>query len=122
MSSYSITKKAMEEYKALDISNEKELIEWVLKYEDNRLSCVDYEKGKNWEQNNLILHGLDESVLIDCNKNSESLQFSEIQPKHYWELHEKYKMTSEEFKIEQAKDEMTQFNLKNFLKFKGINE
>ena len=121
INSYSIAKKAMEEYKVLDISNENELIKWVLKYEENELSYGDCKKVNNWEQNNLILHGQDDSVVIDCNKYAESLLFSEVQPKHYWELFEKYKMTHKEFNIEKTKDEKIQFELKTFLKFRQIS-
>jgi hypothetical protein len=122
ISTHPLSKKAMKEYKDLDSANENELIKWVLKYEENNPPYGDYEKVKNWEQNNLILHALDNSVVIDCSNYAESLQFSEIQPKHYWELFEKYKMTGEEFDTEKKKNKDLQFVLKTFLKFRSMDK
>ncbi len=119
ITSYPFAKKAMEEFNFLNSSNEKKLIEWVLKYEDNELTYGDYEKVNNWEQNNLILHALDKSIVIDCTKYAASLQFSELHPKHYWELFEKYKITSAQFKKAKALTKGLQYNLRTFLKIRN---
>ena len=111
-------KKAMQEFDVLDVLNENELIEWVLKYEENELDYGDYEKVENWEQNNLILHAMSKSVVIDCSKYTKSLQFSYVYPKHYWELFEKYKISEEQFDIEKAKDKHFKYDLRTFLKFR----
>ena len=120
ITSHDFAKKAMQEFDDLDSSNESELIKWLLKYEDNKLDYGDYEKVENWEQNNLILHAMSKSIVIDCSKYVVSLQFSEIHPKHYWELFEKYKITEAQFDIEKAKDKDFQYDLKAFLKFREM--
>ncbi len=119
---YPVAKKAMNEFKRLDISNETELIQWVLKYEDNELFYSGYEKVNNWEQNNLMLHSLDKSIVLDGTKYAESLYFSEIHPKYYWELFEKYKITPEQFNEAKAQTKDLQYNLMTFLKILGKHQ
>jgi hypothetical protein len=119
---YPFANKAMKDFKSLDKLNESELIEWVLKYDDNELSYGDYIKVNNWEQNNLIQHAFDNSIVLDCSKYAQSLQFSEIQPKHYWELFEKYKITSTQFNDAKAHTIDLQYKLNTFLNIEGINQ
>jgi len=121
ITSFPLAKKAIKEFNNLNSSNEKELIKWVIKHEENELSFRAYEKVNNWEQNNLILHSLDKSIVIDCTNYHESLQFSEIHPKYYWELFEKYKITTEQFAKEKAENKGLQYVLKTFLKFRKIS-
>ena len=119
ITSYPFAKKAMKEFNIMDSSNESELIEWVLKYEPNDLAYADYEKVNNWEQNNLILHSIDPSIVIDCTKYAASLHFSELHQKYYWELFEKYKITSKQFNEVKVHTADLQYNLMTFLKIHG---
>ncbi|WP_033960414.1 hypothetical protein [Psychroserpens jangbogonensis] len=111
---------AMKEFDEINVLNEGELIDWILKYEENELDYGDYVKVDNWEQNNLILHALDNSVVIDCFGYSESLIFSEVHPKHYWELFEKYKITEEQFEIAKEEFGVKAFDLRTFLKVRKL--
>jgi hypothetical protein len=120
ITSYPVAKKAMNEFNSMDSSNESELIEWVLKYETNDLAYADYEKVNNWEQNNLILHSLDTSIVLDCTKYAASLHFSELHQKYYWELFEKYKITSKQFNEAKVHTADLQYNLMTFLKMHGL--
>lgn len=114
--SHSLAVQGMIEFDAIDKLNEVELIGWVLKYEDNELSYGDYTKVDNWKRNNLILHSWNSSVVIDCSNYSESLMFSETQPKYYYKLYEKYKITKEEFEIAKNVHGIKFFDLRTFLK------
>jgi hypothetical protein len=114
--SYHFALQAMKEFDGINVLNESELIDWLFKYEENELDYGDYVKIDNWENNNLILHPLDNSVVIDCSKYSESLMFSEVHPKYYWKLFEKYKITEEQFEIAKKEYGVTAFNLRTFLK------
>jgi len=107
---------AMKEFDAINVLNEKDLIDWLLKYEVNELDYGDYVKIDNWEINNLILHPLDNSVVIDCSGYSESLMFSEVHPKFYWKLFEKYKITEDQYEIAKKEYRVKAFNLRTFLK------
>ena len=122
ITSYPFAKRAMKEFKSLDILNETELIEWVLKYEENDLSFGDYKKVNNWEQNNLILHSLDTSIVLNCTKYAASLHFSELHQKYYWELFEKYKITSKQFNEAKVHTADLQYNLMTFLKIQGKHQ
>lgn len=122
ISLYPFATKAMEEFYKLKSSNEIELIKWVLKYEENELSYGNYEKVKDWEQNNLILHSLDKRIVLDCTGYEHSLKFSVTHSKYYWELHEKYQITHEQFVNEQAKNNKLKYNLETFIKVQGVYE
>ena len=74
----------------------------------------------DFEYNPLENDSLDIRTGNDCSKYVVSLQFSEIHPKHYWELFEKYKITEAQFDIEKAKDKDFQYDLKAFLKFREM--
>ncbi|MCL7765046.1 hypothetical protein MPF19_16605 [Polaribacter sp. Z014] len=116
-----LAKKALEEYNNLDLSNKKELIKWVLQYEEDAVSYGDYEKVDNWQVNNLILHGCDESVVLDCKLYAETLQFNDTHERQYNLLFEEYRMTSAEYREELAKNENFQFDLRDFVKYRGID-
>lgn len=120
ISLYPRAKKAMKEYINIDLSNESELVDWVLKYEDGDFYYGSYKKANKWEQNNLILHPLDNSVVIDCSKYAASLQFSVIQPKHYWELYEKYLISEKQFNNAKDDEDDFQLNLMSILKIQGV--
>ena len=64
---------------------------------------------------------MDNSIVIDCTKYSDSLKFPEIHSKQYWNLFEKYKITSEQFEEEKSKNKCFQYDLKTFLKYRKMN-
>lgn len=115
-------KKAMKEYINIHLTNESELVDWVLKYEDGDFYYGSYKKANNWEQNNLILHPLDNSVVIDCSKYAESVLFSVIQPKHHWELYEKYLISEKQFNNAKDDEDDFQLNLMSILKIQGVHQ
>jgi len=115
--SYPLALQAMGEFNKINTTNEQELIDWLFKYEDNELDYGDYVKVDNWKKNNLILHSLDNSVVIDSCKYSSSLMFSDVYSEHYWNLFEKYKITEEEFELAKNKYGIKSYDLRTFLKF-----
>ena len=117
-----LAKKAMNDFKNLDISNEPQIIEWVLKYEKNELAYGNYKKVKNWKKNNLILHSLDNTIIIECSKYAESLYFSEIQTKYYWKIYKKYDFTAEEFSNVKAQIADLKYSLILFLEIKNVHQ
>ncbi|REE07611.1 hypothetical protein DFQ09_1201 [Winogradskyella pacifica] len=103
-------KKALVEF---DNSSEKSMIDWLLKYEKSNLRFSSgYEKTENWKKTNLILFKNGETffetggeiklfnnVLVDIKKCKESIEFSDLFSKHYWEYEKKYAPTKELFEV-----------------------
>ncbi|WP_179318841.1 hypothetical protein [Winogradskyella helgolandensis] len=103
-------KKALAEF---DSSSEKSMIDWLIKYEKSKLRFTNgYEKTKNWEKTNLILFKNGETffetggeiklynhVLVDIKEYKESVLFSDIFSKYYWEYEKKYAPTKELFEV-----------------------
>jgi len=111
-----LAKKAKDDFYKLNRDNDRDLIEWVLKYEQNELANEPCKKVKNWKQNPLIFHPIDNSIVLDCRGYQESLQFSEIHHKYYWELYYKYMITSQQFKTAKAFNKNLTFSLETFIK------
>lgn len=92
-------------------SSEKSMIDWLIKYEKSNLRFSSgYEKTKNWEKTNLIIFKNGETffetggeiklfnnVLVDIKEYKESIQFSDLFSKYYWEYEKKYAPTKELF-------------------------
>lgn len=103
-------KKALAEF---DNSNEKSIVDWLIKYEKSNLRFSSgYEKTENWEKTNLILFKNGETffetggeiklfnnVLVDIKECKESIEISDLFSKHYWEFEKKYAPTKELFEI-----------------------
>jgi hypothetical protein len=103
-------KKALAKF---DNSSEKSMIDWLIKYEKSNLRFTSgYEKTENWEKTNLILFkngetffetggeiNLYNNVLVDIKEYKESIQFSDLFSKHYWEYEKKYAPTKELFEV-----------------------
>lgn len=76
---YELSKKAMDEYNSFDKNDERNIIEWLLKYEndffisDDVVNVYDY-----WFK----LKPIKENLIIDCSKYSVSYDFSN----KYWEF------------------------------------
>ena len=102
--------KALAEF---DNSNEKSIIDWLIKYEKSNLRFSSgYEKTENWEKTNLILFKNGETffetggeiklfnnVLVDIKECKESIEFSDLFSKNYWEFEKKYAPTKELFEL-----------------------
>jgi hypothetical protein len=71
-----ITKKALEEYEKLENSNEFDLLEWKLKFNDVRY--LSNYKLINDEKKYLMKHEKEESIILDCSNYSSSLKFDKI--------------------------------------------
>tara|TARA_R110002051_G_scaffold261110_1_gene321018 strand:- start:1732 stop:2832 length:1101 start_codon:yes stop_codon:yes gene_type:complete len=103
-------KKALAEF---DNSSEKSMIDWLIKYEKSNLRFTSgYEKAKNWDKTNLIIFKNGETffetggeieiyknVLVDIKEYKESIEFSDLFSKHYWEYEKKYAPTKELFEV-----------------------
>jgi hypothetical protein len=108
--SHNSAKKALTEF---DNSSEKSMIDWLIKYEKSNLRFLSgYEKTENWQKTNLIIFTNGETffetageiqlynnVLVDIKEYKESIQFSDLFIKHYWEYEKKYAPTKELFEI-----------------------
>src|SRR5690554_6123443 len=96
-----------------DNSSEKSIIDWLIKYEKSNLRFSSgYEKTETWEKTNLILFKNGETffetggeiklynnVLVDIKECKESIEFSDLFSKHYWEFERKYAPTKELFEL-----------------------
>ncbi|MCD8435960.1 hypothetical protein [Tenacibaculum piscium] len=96
-----------------DDSSEKSMIDWLMKYEKSNLRFLSgYEKTETWEKTNLILFKNGETffetggeiklfnnVLVDIKECKESIEFSDLFSKHYWEFEKKYAPTKELFEL-----------------------
>lgn len=110
VSNHISAKKALAEF---DNSNEKSIVDWLIKYEKSNLRFSSgYEKTENWEKTNLILFKNGETffetggeiklfnnVLVDIKECKESIEFSDLFSKHYWEFEKKYAPTKELFEL-----------------------
>jgi hypothetical protein len=99
-------KKALSEF---DNSNEKSVIGWLIKYENSRLGVSGgYEKTENWKKTNLIFFKngetffetggkikLYKNILVDIKKYKETIDFTVLFHKYFWEYEKKYMPTKE---------------------------
>ena len=93
---HSIATNALETFNNIEKNNETEIINWLIKYEENELFySFGYTKIENWEQNNLIKFEKLENIIIDATKYRKSIEFSDVLEKTYNEYCIKYKPTNE---------------------------
>ena len=77
ISYHSIAIMALKIFKNIEKDNETEIIDWLIKYEENELFySFGYTKIENWEQNNLIKFEELENIIIDAAKYRKSIEFS----------------------------------------------
>ena len=107
---HSSTKKAFAEF---DNSNEKSIIDWLIKYENSGIGVSrGYKKTENWKKTNLILFKngetffetggkvkLYKNILINVKNYKETLEFTDLFNKHFWEYEKKYTPTKEMIEI-----------------------
>lgn len=92
----SVATKAIEVFNNIKTKNETEIIDWLIKYEENELFySFGYTKIENWKHNNLIKFNDFENIIIDTTKFNKSIEFSDILEKTYNEYCTKYKPTKE---------------------------
>lgn len=92
---HNISKKALQEFEKLNKNNEKEIIEWVIKF---------YEKGVNSfsegivrvHKNLLRLEGINEDLIVNISKYVESYDFPIIQAKQWEKIFIKYRIEESE--------------------------
>jgi len=95
-SNHFIAIKALEVFENIEKNNETEIIDWLIKYEENELFySFGYTKIENWKQNNLIKFDELENIVIDATKYRKSIEFSDVLEKTYNEYCAKYKPTNE---------------------------
>ncbi len=88
---HNISKKALQEFEKLDKNNEKEIVEWVIKF---------YEKGANTfpegivrvHKNLLRLEEVHEDLIVNISKYVESYDFPIIRAKQWEKIFIKYKI------------------------------
>jgi hypothetical protein len=110
VNNHNSAKKALAKF---DDSTEKSMIDWLIKYENSGVGVSrGYEKTENWKKTNLILFKNGETffetggeiklfnnVLVDIKQCKESVEFSDLFSKHYWEFEKKYAPTKELFEL-----------------------
>lgn len=91
---------ALMDYNNLDKDNEKEIIDWLIKYEDEEFSMSYYgifENIETLENHCFIIRAIEGKITIDYKKYKESLIFIKTYWNFFWELHEKYKPNSSHY-------------------------
>tara|TARA_R110002110_G_scaffold89504_2_gene233093 strand:- start:541 stop:1605 length:1065 start_codon:yes stop_codon:yes gene_type:complete len=110
VNNHNSAKKALAKF---DDSTEKSMIDWLIKYENSGVGVSrGYEKTENWKKTNLILFKNGETffetggeiklykkVLIDVKKYKETIDFTDLYHKYFWEYEKKYSPTKELFEV-----------------------
>ncbi|WP_152287544.1 hypothetical protein [Flavicella marina] len=89
---------AMEEYSKIDVKDEKSIIKWLLKHDDNYF-ISDFEKMENWEYSHYLTPEYMDAIVIDCTDYTAGIVLYETFVKHYHEVMWKYRPTEEHEKI-----------------------
>ena len=106
VNNHNSAKKALSKF---DNSTEKSIIDWLIKYENSRIGVSGgYEKTENWKKTNLILFKngetffetggkikLYKNILVDIKKYKETIDFTVLFQKYFWEYEKKYMPTKE---------------------------
>ena len=110
VNNHNSSKQALSEF---DNSNEKSIIDWLIKYENSRIGVSGgYEKTENWQKTNLILFKngetffetggevkLYKNILIDVKNYKETVEFTDLYNKYFWEYENKYMPTKEMIEV-----------------------
>jgi hypothetical protein len=106
VNNHNSAKQALSEF---DNSKEKSIIDWLIKYENTGIGVSrGYVKTENWKKTNLILFKngetffetggeikLYKNVLVDVKKYKETIGFTDLYHKYFWEFEKKYMPTKE---------------------------
>jgi hypothetical protein len=86
----SLAKKALIEFNEINLSKENEIINWIIKYENNSLLIpIGYEETENWKTTNFILfknsvdifqenHKIYDNIVVDVKEYNSSLEFRNV--------------------------------------------
>ncbi|PQJ69656.1 hypothetical protein [Polaribacter butkevichii] len=85
---YEFSNKAMKEYNSLDLNDEKNIIEWIFKYENE--FCF-FEQSENVYAYLFKIKDIKENIVIDCSKYSVSYDFINKYGEHWGDIYEKYR-------------------------------
>lgn len=89
---------AMAEFKNIKLSNEKELIDWLIKFKENELFYGSgFDLTENWKQTSLLLYrnreplpsenlNFYENIILDINGYQDSVEFSQVYNKYYFKF------------------------------------
>ena len=93
---HNFAQKAMQEYNKINFKNENEVIEWLIKYENNELYIFfGFIVTENWKKTNFILFNNIksdfENIIIDVKEYKESVDFANNYSDLYYDYLDKYK-------------------------------
>lgn len=104
----SLAEKALIELNNFEISEQKELINWLLKYRENQVfnASSNYTKTENWNKTNFIIfkNGEDifndglkyyDNIIIDTKGYLNSIKFGEIYSKYYYKFYNEIEQKQE---------------------------
>jgi hypothetical protein len=105
---YFLAEKALTELDNFEISDQKKLISWLLKYKDNQVysASLSYLKTDNWNKTNFIIFKNEEdifndglkyyhNIIIDIKGCLNSIRFGEIYSKYYYEFYNEIEQKQE---------------------------
>lgn len=95
-----LAEKALTELNNFEISEQKKIINWLLKYKENQVysASSSYKKTENWNKTNFLIfkNGEDifndglkyyDNIIIDIKSYLNSIRFGEIYSKFYYEFY-----------------------------------
>jgi len=85
---YEFSNKAMNEYNSLDLNDEKNIVEWLFKYENE--FCF-FEQSEKVYAYFFKIKDIKENIVIDCSKYSISYEFINKYEEHWGDIYEKYR-------------------------------
>lgn len=104
----SLAEKALTDLNSFDISEQKKLIIWLLKYKENQVytASSSYSKTDNWDKTNFIIFKNEEdifndglkyydNIIIDIKGYLNSIKFGEIYSKYYYEFYNEIEQKQE---------------------------
>ena len=106
---FEIAKKAMREYHAMNKKDERNVIDWLLKYE-NDFMIFDSE-NKNVYGYWFKLSSIKEHIIVDCTKYAVSYDFTEQYWMHWGEIFAKYRPADKDL------DKIDYHEIPNYLAF-----
>jgi len=103
-----LAEKALFEFNSVKISNDIEVINWLIKYKENQIyyALSSFTKTKNWNETNFVIfenqedffnYGLKyyENIIIDIRGYKNSIEFGEIYSKYYHEFYDEIEQKQE---------------------------
>lgn len=107
-----LAKEAMSKYKKIDKKDERNIVKWLLEYEDNYFFPL--KKTDNWEKTGIIILETEINLAVDYSGYFDTLDFDAVFDAHYYTITNKYKPIG--FKPAEDEKGGIEYNLKTFLK------